>query len=418
MLKRLNRSDIGQASPPAVDPAAAAVAAEIIADVAAQGEASLRARAFSLGDIESPDARITVSRDDCDEALASLDEESSQALRRAAEGIERFATAQRSSVQPCEVPVPGGVARQHIAAIDAAGCYAPGGRYPLPSSVLMTAVTARVAGCRHVVVASPRPSKATLAAASIAGADTVLCVGGAQAIAAMVQGIPGVCPACQAIAGPGNRYVTAAKQLVSGRVRIDMLAGPSELLVIADESGDPAVIAADLLAQCEHDADARGILVTISDDLAHAVDTELERQLETLPTADTAREALTNGFACVVESIDEAAAISNEIAPEHLEVHVADTDAAVDLLTDYGALFIGHAAAEVFGDYGAGPNHTLPTGGTARSFGGLSVFDFLRIRTSLQINDRGAARRLAQDAARLARIEGLEAHARSAECRL
>jgi phosphoribosyl-ATP pyrophosphohydrolase/phosphoribosyl-AMP cyclohydrolase/histidinol dehydrogenase len=263
--------------------------------------------------------------------------------------------------------------------MERAGCYAPGGRFPLPSSVLMTAVTARAAGVPSIWVASPKPTPITLAACAVAGADSLLAVGGAQAIAALSYGTENI-PACDAIVGPGNRWVTAAKQLVSGLVAIDMLAGPSELVVLADESADPSVIAADLLAQAEHDPDAFATLVTVDPKLIEQVNIELCKQLKTLPTAEIAKEALTHSFAILADNYTSAAQICDELAPEHLEVIVTHPEQVIKMLNHYGALFIGSGAAEVFGDYGAGPNHVLPTGQTARICGGLSVFNFLRIR--------------------------------------
>jgi phosphoribosyl-ATP pyrophosphohydrolase/phosphoribosyl-AMP cyclohydrolase/histidinol dehydrogenase len=278
----------------------------------------------------------------------------------------------------------------------------------------MTAIAARAAGCRRVAVASPGAPPVMLAAAAIAGADGFLAVGGAHAIAALAHGFEGFEPV-DVIAGPGNRWVTAAKQIVSGVVGIDMLAGPSELLVLADETADAAIVAADLLAQAEHDEDARPVLVTTSAALADTVEGELATQLETLPTRDTARAALRNGFACVVETVEEAIAVSDRIAPEHLEIMTADAEGVASRIRSAGALFIGPGSPEVLGDYGAGPNHTLPTGGTARFCAGLSVMDFLRLRTWIRIDQPDAA--LLADTARLAGIEGLAAHAAAARMR-
>ncbi len=241
----------------------------------------------------------------------------------------------------------------------------------------MTAVTARAAGVAEVWVASPRPASVTLAAAAVAGADAVLAVGGAQAIAALAYGA-GPVPACDVVVGPGNRWVTAAKKLVAGDVGIDMLAGPSELVVLADDTADPATVAADLLAQAEHDPDALPVLVTPSPALADAVDAELERQLADLPTRDVAEAALDHGFTVVTADLDEAIRVCDVLAPEHLQVLTDDAHAVAERLEHWGGLFIGAASAEVFGDYGVGPNHTLPTGGVARFKGGLSVLDFLQ----------------------------------------
>jgi phosphoribosyl-ATP pyrophosphohydrolase/phosphoribosyl-AMP cyclohydrolase/histidinol dehydrogenase len=248
----------------------------------------------------------------------------------------------------------------------------------------------------------------------------LLAVGGAQAVGAMTFGIGTTAPAiprCDVIVGPGNRWATAAKKLVQGEVAIDMLAGPSELLIIADETADPAAVAADLLAQAEHDTDAVPTLVTTSESLVARVNAELEKQLATLPTAATARAALNNGGVVLAASIDDAITIADRVAPEHLQVMTRDARAVAEKLSHYGAVFIGSRSAEIFGDYGVGPNHVLPTAGTARFSAGLSVFHFLRIRTWLEMNapDLAAAVR---DAATLARLEGLEAHARAAEQRL
>jgi phosphoribosyl-ATP pyrophosphohydrolase/phosphoribosyl-AMP cyclohydrolase/histidinol dehydrogenase len=279
----------------------------------------------------------------------------------------------------------------------------------------MTAVTARTAGVESVWVASPRPGDVTLAAAALAGADSLLAAGGAQAIAALAFGA-GPVPACDAVVGPGNRWVTAAKQLVAGRVAIDMLAGPSELVVLADASADPEVVAADLLAQAEHDPDAFAALVTTESSLASDVESALGRQLSTLPTAETARAALEHAICVIVPSLSEGARICDRLAPEHLEVQVAAPLKLAEELHHYGALFLGSGSAEVLGDYGAGPNHVLPTGGTARHSGGLSVLTFLRVRTWMR-TEAGPFLPLLRDATDLARLEGLEAHARAAEAR-
>jgi len=289
----------------------------------------------------------------------------------------------------------------------------------LPSSVLMTAITAKVAGVKNVWVASPRPQPATLAAAYLAGADGFIAVGGAHAIGAFAYGIEGV-PQCDVIVGPGNRWVTAAKKLVSGRCAIDMLAGPSECLVLADETANPAIIASDLLAQAEHDTDALPILVTTDASMLEKVNAELTLQLSTLSTAPVASVAVSKGFAVVCETMEEALKVTNQLGPEHLEVMTKSSDITAKLCNSYGGLFIGEKSAEVMGDYGAGPNHVLPTSGSARYTGGLSVFTFLRVRTWLRLDDESSneQRLMMQDAVRLARIEGLEGHARAAEQRL
>ena len=398
------------------DPETLATAARIVADVRTRGEVALREHAERFGDLPR-DAPLYYDRPELARALAALAPEHRARLERVAARIAAFAEAQRRALGPVSVPVPGGVAEHCIAPMERAGCYAPGGRYPLPSSVLMTALTARVAGVGDVWVASPKPHPLTLAAAAVAGANGVLAVGGAQAIAALAYGAGPIAPR-DVIVGPGNCYVAAAKQLVAGTVAIDMLAGPSELVVFADSSADPATVAADLLAQAEHDPDALPVLVTVDATLVERVERQLASRLDDLPTAEVARAALAHGGAIVVSSVDDAIAACDAIAPEHLQLELRDADAVAPRFAHYGALFVGAGSAEVLGDYGAGPNHVLPTGGTARSSGGLSVYTFLRVRTWLRIADCAAARPLVEDAVWLGRAEGLEAHARAAERRL
>jgi histidinol dehydrogenase len=415
-LRRLTPADLDRARGDVVPQEALLVATRILEDVRERGEDAVRAHAEELGDLE-PGAPLVYERHQLEAALDRVSAETRERLERTAHRIRAFADAQRRALADVAAPVPGGEAGHFVAPVERAGCYAPGGRYPLPSSVLMTAVTARAAGVEAIWVASPRPDDVTLAAAAVAGADGLLAVGGAQAIGALAYGAGDV-PTCDVIVGPGNRYVTAAKQLVAGRVGIDMLAGPSELVVLADATGDPATVAADLVAQAEHDDDAVPILVTTHEPLVDLVATEIERQLETLPTAATARAALANGGVFVVATMEEAIEACDRLAPEHLELLVYDAKTVASRLKHYGGLFIGSAAAEVLGDYGAGPNHVLPTGGTARYTGGLSVLTFLRVRTWLRIDDLAEAQPLVEDAAWFGRVEGLEGHARSAEHRL
>lgn len=414
-LRRLTAAQIPAGRRDPVDAETLAAAGTIVHAVRDGGEAALRAYAERFDDLPAH-APLLLGRPVLEAALAALPEADRALLQRTADRIRAFAHSQRAALQAVDVAVPGGRAGHTVSPVDRAGCYAPGGRFPLPSSVLMTAVTARAAGVGQVFVASPRPSPVTLAAAAVAGADGLLPIGGAQAIAALAYGAGDV-PPCDVIVGPGNRWVTAAKQLVVGRVGIDMLAGPSELVVLADHTADAEVVAADLLAQAEHDPDARPILITTSEDLADAVDAALARQLAVLPTADTATPAVAGGFCVVCATMAEARALCDQLAPEHLEVMTADADADAQALHHYGGLFIGARTAEVLGDYGVGPNHVLPTGSTARFTGGLSVLHFLRVRTWLRMDASADARAVAQDAADLARLEGLEGHARSAEKR-
>lgn len=412
LLRTITLDELPSLERDPVDAETIAAAATIVARVRQGGDDALRELGERFGDIE-PGARLVLGRAELDAALERIPRSTRDVLERTAARIRTFALAQRAALTDITVQIPGGEAGHTVAPVDVAGCYAPGGRFPLPSSVLMTAITARAAGCPTVWVASPKPTDVTLAAAAIADADALLVVGGAQAIAAMAYGTDLV-PRCDAIVGPGNRWVTAAKQLVGGSVRIDMLAGPSELVILADESAAPATVAADLLAQAEHDPDALPILVTTSPELIDATNTELREQLDVLPTKATASAALANGFALLVEDIERGIQVCDRLAPEHLEVLCERSEEVAGQLRHYGGLFIGEGTAEVLGDYGAGPNHTLPTGGTARSFAGLSVYNFLRARTWMRIDDPEAAQVLVDDAVALGRFEGLEAHSRSA----
>ena len=396
---------------------ALSTAREIIDDIKTKGRTALIEYAHKYGDLETIDSPFIIERKDMKRAYLSLDQSTAELLQRTAQRIQAFAKAQRETITDLDYKIPGGRAGHQVSAVEVAGCYAPGGRFPLPSSVFMTAITAKVAGVQQVIVASPKPSTITLAAAYLAGADCLLAVGGAQAIAALAYGV-GVVPV-DIIVGPGNLYVTAAKQIVSGKVRIDMLAGPSELVVLADYSANPIIVASDLIAQAEHDPEARPILVSDSDDLITSVNKELHLQLETLSTRSIAFESITrNGLAVKCENIGVGIEVCNQLAPEHLEIIVNDADIIVPKLKHYGGLFIGQQSAEVFGDYGLGPNHVLPTGGTARYKGGLSVMDFLRIRTWLRMDEsESLSNDLIKDVSNLARLEGLVGHAKSAESR-
>lgn len=418
LLRARTVEDVVRQRGMSVSAEALATATEIVEAVRRGGEAALRQQAERFGEL-MPGEPIVIERPSLENALRTLDRADRARLERVADRIRAFAEAQRGAIRDVLVPVPGGFAGHRVKPVMRAGCYAPGGRYPLPSTVLMTAITARVAGVAEVIVASPKPPALVLAAAAVAGADAVVPVGGAQAIAALAYGA-GPVPACDVVVGPGNRYVAAAKHLVSNTVGIDTVAGPSELVVFADETADPELIAADLLAQAEHDSDAVPLLVTTDSTLPGRVNEALRRQIANLPTSQVAGVALANGGFICVKSLELGVAACEAIAPEHLALHLADTALATvtPLLRTYGTLFVGSRAGEVLGDYGAGPNHVLPTGGAARGTGGLSVLTFLRLRTWLRIDDAGAAGELADDSAWFARAEGLEGHARSAEKRI
>ncbi|NIA24928.1 MAG: histidinol dehydrogenase [Gammaproteobacteria bacterium] len=327
-----------------VDSATLREASVIVEDIRRNGEEALRRHSERLGDLE-PGETLVATRRDLDGALAGLDEHRRQLLDRAAQQIRAFAEAQRGAIDNIDVGVPGGRAGHSWIPVRTAGAYAPGGRYPLPSSVLMTVIPARVAGVERVWVASPKPTRLTMGAAALAGADGLLKVGGAQAIAALSFGI--LSPPCDMVVGPGNRWVTAAKKLLFGEIGIDGLAGPSEIVVIAEASADPRLVAADLLAQAEHDVDALPILITTSSSLRENVELQITRQLQDLATADVAAVALGNGFCTIVDDLEQAATLSERIAPEHLALHVSNPEALAGELRSYGSLFVGETSAEV-----------------------------------------------------------------------
>ena len=416
MLTVINKNDIEQRFSGPVDAEAEKIVSSIIKDVKNRGDNALYEYCVKYGDAEKG-ANIIITAQELKKAADSIPDDQLQLLKRTAKRIETFAQAQLDSINETIVKIPGGETGQQISPVERACCYAPGGRFPLPSSVLMTAVTAKVAGVKEIWVTSPNPVPITMAAAYVAGAHALVSAGGAQSIAAFAYGT-GSIPVCDVIVGPGNKYVTAAKKLVFGNVAIDMLAGPSELTVLADKHASAEIIAADLLAQAEHDVVAIPILVTDSSELLQEVNNQLKNQLEVLTTKETASKSLKNGFAVIVDNIDEGITICNRLAPEHLEILTENAWEVSKKCNNYGGLFIGENSAEVFGDYGAGPNHTLPTGGTARYTGGLSVFDFLRIRTWIRIDSSTDSKELIRDCSALADLEGLHAHAEAARKRV
>ena len=335
-----------------------------------------------------------------------------RAVRAAAKNIRAFAKLQLPVAKRQRI-APGITAGQVVRPLDVVGAYVPAGRYPLPSTLLMTVIPAQVAGVPTICVTSPKAVPEIYAAASLLGVERVFQMGGAQAIAAFAYGTQSV-PRADRIVGPGNIYVAAAKKLLAGDVGIDFVAGPTEILIIAAE-GEPSWIAADMLAQAEHDTDASAILLTTSKQLAAAVRAEIELQLATLSTAPTARVAIEkNSAILLVRSLEEAAELSNRFAPEHLSLHHPEL---LPLIRHAGGIFLGAASPEAAGDYAAGPNHVLPTSGAARLRGGLSSADFVKVIATQSLTKRGL-RDLGSTVTTLARAEGLEAHARSVEVRL
>ncbi len=367
---------------------------------------------------------LRVTAEEVGRARSEVDADLLQALEKAAENIRSFALRQRETLTdlPERENGPGVFLGQRVLPVDSCCCYVPGGSYPLVSTALMLAIPAAVAGVPRRCAASPvmkgtdRIHPAVLCALDLAGVTEIYAVGGAQAVAAFAWGTESISPV-NLIVGPGNRYVTEAKRQCYGRVGIDFIAGPSEVLILADDRADPTRLAADLLAQAEHDVNARSVLVTTSERLGKEVEEEVERQLAGLSTSAVARLSWeNNGEILLVDSPEEACRIANERAPEHLELDLAEAEAWVAGLRNYGSLFIGEWAAEVFGDYLSGTNHTLPTMGAARYTGGLWVGTFLRVTTFQRMTAEGASR-LAPLASRIAREEGLMGHAAAAEAR-
>ncbi len=392
----------------------------IIADVRQRGDQALFEYTAKFDRLELSAATLEVSAEEIDQALASVSAESLNALQLAAERIADYHAKQKQetwlSTDENDILV-----GQMVRPLDRVGIYVPGGKAAYPSSVLMNAVPARVAGVEEVIMVVPMPggevNPHVLAAARIAGVDRIFKLGGAQAVAALAYGTETI-PRVDKITGPGNIYVATAKQLVFGQVDIDMIAGPSEILVINDGSGNAAHIAADLLSQAEHDELASSVLVTSCDEMALAVQAEVEAQLKQLSRETIARQSIDNyGAIILAQDLDEAIAFSNRIAPEHLELAVDNPFAILPQIRHAGAIFMGHHTPEAAGDYLAGPNHTLPTGGTARFFSPLSLDDFVKKSSIVSFSENGL-KRLGKEIVHIAELEGLEAHAKSVSIRL
>ena len=394
------------------------IVSPLIQDVRERGDQALRDYTRKFDGVEI--TGIEVPQSEIDAAFDSMDEAFINVLRKAAENIRSYHSRQkRESFVISEKE--GIVLGQKIVPVAVAGIYVPGGTAAYPSTVLMDTIPAKIAGVGQVVMVTPpgkdgKVSQAVLAAAKVAGVDRVFRVGGAQAIAALAYGTESI-PKADKIVGPGNIFVAEAKKQVSGVVSIDMIAGPSEILIIADGKSDPAVVAADMLSQAEHDRNASAVLVTESSDLASKVASEVERQLSVLPREQIARASIeTNGKIIIASSIEQAIEISDRIAPEHLEVCVDNPFDYLDRIHNAGSVFLGRSCPEALGDYLAGPNHTLPTSGTARFSSPLSVDDFVKKYQFTYYTEK-ALSEVADDIALFARREGLEAHARSALAR-
>lgn len=392
----------------------AETAAEIIKNVRERGDAALREYTLRFDGVAVKD--FLVGEDEIREALEAVPAGFIEVLEKAASNIRLFHSYQRRDGYRIEHP-DGRILGVKITPIEKVGLYVPGGTAPYPSTVLMDAIPAKIAGCSDIIMVTPpqkngRIDPGILAAAHVAGVDRIYRIGGAQAVAALAYGTESV-PKVYKIVGPGNAYVAAAKKLVYGDVSIDAEAGPSEVLIISDSMSDPAVVAADMLAQAEHDVMASAILITDSEKLAFVVQKEIESQLSVLERERIARASIeNNGKIIITDSLDDALDIANEIAPEHLGLCVEEPFQYLDKVKNAGSIFLGRNAPEPLGDYYAGPNHTLPTGGTAKFGSPLSVDDFIK-KSQFTYYTREALNSVSEDIALFARQEGLTGHARS-----
>ena len=395
-----------------------AVVARIIGDVMARGDAAVRGYTLKIDGIKLES--LAAHRDEIDAAYEIVSPDFLSAIKLAAERVRAFHQAEKDAIW-------NGVAGMNgtllIRPLERVGVYIPGGTAPLPSTVLMTVIPAKVAGVKEVILTSPpqkngRISPHVLVAADLAGVDRIFTAGGAQAIAAMAYGTETI-PRVDKICGPGNLFVMLAKKQVFGTVAIDALQGPSEVMLIADAGANPAICAADLLAQAEHDALSQVVLITTSEKLADNVAVEIAKQLETLPRGAIAGESIKDrGIIAIVKTISQAIELANLYAPEHLCLVFDDAEKYLDKIESAGCVFIGENSGEVLGDYDAGPSHALPTGGTARFSSPLSVTDFVKYMNVVAIKDKDLCRKLWGAAAVIARVEGLEGHARAADKRL
>jgi histidinol dehydrogenase len=395
--------------------------AEIVADVRARGDAAVMEYTKRFDRVEVQSARqLELSQAHLQSALKNLPKEQAQALASAADRIRSFHERQKGETWTYTEP-DGTILGQRVTPLDRAGLYVPGGKAAYPSSVLMNAIPAKVAGVSELIMVVPTPdgvrNELVLAAAALAGVDRVFTIGGAQAVAALAFGTETI-PAVDKITGPGNAWVAAAKRRVFGVVGIDMVAGPSEILVICDGLTSPDWVAMDLFSQAEHDEIAQAILLCPHSDFLDQVEQSINKLIETMPRAEVIRASLSGrGAFILTKDLSEACEISNRIAPEHLELSVQNPEVYLPLLRHAGAIFMGRFTSESLGDYCAGPNHVLPTGRTARFASPLGVYDFQKRTSLIQVSAKGA-QHLGSIASTLAHGEGLTAHARAAEFRL
>jgi sulfopropanediol 3-dehydrogenase len=418
MARYLTRAD---RTPVAVDPQIVKVVSEILLDVERRGASAVREYSERF-DQWSPD-RFTLTREEIDRAVAGVPRELRDHIDRAAEQIGIFAKAQRGSLTEVEIePTPGVVLGHRLVPIGSVGAYSPAGRYPLIASSLMTTVVPKVAGVERVVACAPPISPAGIAPAMIyamdsGGADQILCIGGAHGLAALAFGIEDVEPV-DMIVGAGNAYVAEAKRQLFGTVGIDLLAGPTEILVVADETANPELIASDIAGQLEHGPTSAGWLISTSAEVAERTHEAIERRIDELPTGEVAREAWERyGEIAICDSIEEAAKLADRFAAEHVEIHTADPSEYLRLLRNYGSIFLGENTTVPYGDKGIGTNHVLPTARAARYTGGLWVGSFLKTLTYQSATEEGSLNTAPMIVA-ISEAEQLPGHARSAQDRL
>lgn len=402
------------------DETTATTVRDILADIRQNGMEAVR-RYSSRFDSWNP-ADFELSPEEIRQASGQLPESLKQDIEFCQKQVRNFAAKQLETLQPLEVEtLPGVVLGHKHIPVRNVGCYVPGGRYPAFASAYMSVITAKTAGVENVVVCTPpvagKWNPVTVHTIHTSGADRIFCLGGVQALALMAFGAEGL-PPVDMLVGPGNRFIIEAKRQLFGQVGIDLIAGPTEILIIADESADAALVACDLLGQAEHDPNSGICLITTSETLARAIMAEVDRQLETLPTREIAAQSWgNNGIVQVADNTDEAIRLADDYAPEHLELHVSDRDYYFQRLRNYGSLFIGEETTVAYGDKSSGTNHILPTGRAARYTGGMSVFKFLKTVTYQRMTPQ-ASRDIAAVTERVCRAEGMLAHALTAKARL
>jgi histidinol dehydrogenase len=386
---------------------------EIASDIKNKGDEAIKkyTKQFDKQDLEN----FLVSESDIKEAYKKIDINILKAIKKSITNVKNFSKKQLKCIKNLKTKIDANEIGHNIIPIEKVGCYIPGGNYPLLSSAVMTIVPAKIAGVKEIIACSPKISPETIVACDLAGADKIYKIGGVQAISSMAYGTQTI-PKVNKIVGPGNKYVTAAKKYVFGEVGIDFLAGPSEVMIIADETAIEAFVSADMLAQCEHDIDARAFLICFSEEFAKKVEASAQKQLDSLASKEIASKSFEKSAAIIVNSIEEAIDLANIKAPEHLELCFDNAKKMMKKFKNYGSLFIGNYSAEVYGDYCSGTNHVLPTNEVSKYSGGLSVFDFVKIQTYQIISPKGN-NIISSFASTLADTEGLHAHKLASDIR-